>query len=109
VTERNIAVDIQAFGTTPPQTKKKVAAPHKMLALPKPGAGNRPPKIRVAMAAFLVAHKAGVTKEALGALLVQMDFSAKSLSGQLHLLKKEGLVRKTAQGLYIPTAKALKQ
>ena len=109
VTERNVGVDIQAFGTEPKQPKLLTGP--KMLALPAPRKNGRP-GIQQAIIAFLIQHKEGVSSPGLKALLGQTGYSEKSLSNQLWTLRQNGLVRnvgKKGHGLYQPTAKALRE
>lgn len=116
VSERNVAVDIQAFGTGPkpkPQNKpQKLTAPAKQLSLPAPGKRSRKLGAKNAVIGFfLMHHGEEVTLQALRDMLVSEGFSAKTAHTALWTLKGEGMIKKPAgtKGVYRPTAKLLKQ
>jgi hypothetical protein len=110
ITEKNIAVDIQAFGTAPRQPRAQVTGPTGMLALPAP------PVKRLGMhytiIAFLVAHREGCSMAGLQALMTQSGYSPKSLPGQVYKLRVAGLIKSVGtsrNAKYIATPKAIKQ
>ena len=110
VTERNIGVHVEAYGTAP-KKPKELAAP-KMLALPAPRNKERP-GIQAVIMAFLLKHQEGVKAAVLRQLIVQSGYSAQSYSNQFHQLKNHGLIKNLSKtrrnAVYAPTPKALRE
>jgi hypothetical protein len=107
VTERNVAVEIQAFGTKP---KPKLETPPKPLALPAPTQFGRQGMQNV-LVAFVLAHKEGVSMAGLKALFEQSGYSQKSLSNAIYNARTTGLIKRTGNNFsakFYATAKAVK-
>lgn len=113
VTQNNVAVEIQAFGTPPKQPKapKQLPAP-KVLALPPPSAPHKPGTRKLgatnAMLLFMAAHpKQIVTSAGLRALLIQQGYSKHTLNNAVWSMKQNGLIRipKGLKGQYRVTPK----
>jgi hypothetical protein len=103
VSERNVAVDIQAFGTGPKVKQQEIAAPATPLLLPPPGK----PLARDLVLLFLVTHQQATGAE-LRQLLVENGFSEKTSHGLLWGLRQEGLCKSYKKGTYRATVKAIK-
>ena len=110
IAERNVAVNIDAYGTAPKPKKqqKAIAAPPPVLALPAPKNGKRT-GIQAVIIAFMVAHQQeDVTAEGLRALIAQSGYSEKYLNNQIFHLRRNKLIRSTGRGKYRATAKAVR-
>src|ERR1700746_1258384 len=109
IAERNVAVNIDAYGTAPKKPKQKaIAAPPPVLALPAPK-GDKRTGIQAVIIAFMVAHQQeDVTAEGLRALIAQSGYSEKSLNNQIFHLRRNKLIRSTGRGKYRVTAKAVR-
>lgn len=116
VTERNVAVEIQAYGSPPKKHKeqKQLVAPPQMLALPPP-TPREPGKRKVgamdSILIFCAMHSDEfVTTDGIKTLLVQQGYSGKSINSALWNLKNNGLIRgvKGTRGRYRVTPKGIR-
>jgi hypothetical protein len=114
IAERNVAVNIDAYGTAPKAKKQQeqLEAPPSMLALPAPVAGGKS-KGRVPMKAvilaFLAANKKGAPSAALKELIAHNGHSKTSYNGVIWVLQQEGMVKRMANGNWRATAKAIQK
>jgi hypothetical protein len=111
VTERNVAVNIEAFGTAPKQPQPlALPAPNQgqPKKLPLPTRRGSRPGIQAVIIGFLVRRKEGASTAALRALIQQTGYAPSSINNQLYQLRHTGLVKSPKKGIYRATAKAIK-
>ena len=110
VTERNVGVNIEAFGTEPkkPKQPKLLAAPAK-LALPAPGGKLEPTQ---AVLLFILdpantSHE--ITMKQVTQLLVKVGYSARTGHNLIWRMRENGFLKQYKRGTYRATAKAMKE
>ena len=107
ITERDVTMKIDAYGTPPKVPKKAIAAPPPMLALPPPG--KRPTVKNIVLTYFAAHPDEKAATSALRELSVAAGHAPSTLHGQLWLMRQDGTVKQAGKGFYRITARGLRE
>ena len=112
IAERNVAMNIDVYGTIPKSSKRKkeLAAPPPMLALPAPqGNRKKPTVIQIVLAMLAQDTKSNTSLALIRETIVGAGFSTKTIYTQMLAMRQRGLAKQVSRGFYRITAKGLRE